>query len=687
MLALAAVGWASAAVLELVAMLLVPQSALRRASLPLADRLSLAAFDLLSLALLLTPVLVLLGLARWRLGRGRVAVSWGLGAVLYLGVTLALTSWVGLKLESMFVDLEGLSAWLPHPEQVFKWVNPALVLASPLSALPVTLALVVWLPRLLEKGSPVRLLSLSLGCLVALSALQVTFLAFRRTTDNPEELVVDEAAGAAKYSRAANYVEAQRTSAGAFAHAVLDVWTLLAPGKDQPVLEPGASVERPPLVALEEYLRAVPADAPKWSVVVLEVESMRADRLQAFGAEREVMPAVDALASRAARFSRAWTVAPQTNYAAPSPLSSQYPLRSSRLYVYPKALPFPRVMLFDVLKARGYRVGVFSSQDERWGNMTSYLRTPSVDAFFEAGEFLESAAGKSEQERFGRAKTRALEGGCLDDAVTVDHALAWLGQADGPFFLSLNFQVSHFPYTLPPDGMRRFGPATVDFPMDYAAWPKAKAVEVEGLYDDALGYVDAQVKRVLDALDAKGLAERTIVVLTSDHGEAFLEHDASCHANALFEEAVRVPLLVRAPGLAAKTLEVPAQLIDVAPTVAGLLGLPAHPAWQGVDLLKPVPLERDLFLVVHTPLGHQYAVVEGAEKLVVDKDSEQTRLYDLASDPGETKDLVLQRPQRVKALRARLDSWRAAQLGYYKDPVQQSVSYAPKLVLGDHRSP
>jgi arylsulfatase A-like enzyme len=342
-------------------------------------------------------------------------------------------------------------------------------------------------------------------------------------------------------------------------------------------------------------------------------------------------------------------------------------------------------MLFDVLKARGYRVGVFSSQDERWGNMKSYLWTPSVDAFFEAGEFLESEAGKAEQARFDRARTRAVEGGCLDDRVTVDHALEWLGKAEGPFFLSLNFQLSHFPYTLPPDGVRRYGPAAVDFPMDYAAWPKAKAAEVKGLYDDALGAVDAQLKRVLDTLEAKGLAEKTIVVLTSDHGEAFLEHDASCHANALFEEAVRVPLLVRAPGLEAKTLDVPAQLIDVAPTVAGLLGLPAHPAWQGVDLMRPVPAERDLFLVVHTPLGHQYAVVEGAEKLVVDKDSETTRLYDLAADPHETKDLAIERPMRVKALRARLDSWRAAQLGYYKDPVQQSVSYAPKLVVSGGR--
>ncbi len=680
-LALAALGWAGASALELLAMLLVPQSALRRASLPVVDRLSLAAFDLLALALVLTPFLVLLGLARWRLARGKTLATTLLAVPLYAGVTLALTSWVGLKLESMFVDLEGLAAWLPHPEQVFKWVNPAVVLASPLCAVPVTLALVVWLPRALEKGSPVRLLSLSLGCLVALSGLQVTFLAFRRTTDDPEELVVDEAEGAARYSRDARYVEAQRTAAGAFAHALLDVGALLFPGKDEPRLEAGLAVERPPLLSLDDYLRAVPAGAARLNVVVLEVESLRADRLQAFGAEREVMPAVDAFARGAVRFSRAWTVAPQTNYAAPSPLSSQYPLRSSRLYVYPAALPFPRVMLFDVLKARGYRVGVFSSQDERWGNMKSYLVTPSVDAFFEAGEYLESAEGKGEQERFSRAKTRALEGGCLDDAITVDHALTWLAESDGPFFLSLNLQVSHFPYTLPPGGVRRFGPEAVDFSMDYAAWPKAKASEVKGLFDDALGYVDGQVRRVLDALEAKGLSEQTIVVLTSDHGEAFQEHGESCHANTLFEEAVRVPLLVRAPGLAPRTLDVPAQLIDVAPTVAGLLSLPPHPAWQGVDLLGPVPVDRDVFLVVHTPIGHQYGVVQGTEKLVLDRDSGQTRLHDLATDPGETVDLASKRPERVKALRARLDSWRAAQLGYYKDPVQQSVSYAPRLSL------
>ena len=316
--------------------------------------------------------------------------------------------------------------------------------------------------------------------------------------------------------------------------------------------------------------------------------------------------------------------------------------------------------------------------------MDNYTRTPSVDVFFQPATFMASQEGQKEGSGFERAKARPLEGGCLDDRFTVREGLAWAtAEPARPFFLYLNLQISHFPYTLPEDARHRFGPEKVDFPMSYAYYPPEKAEAVQGLYDDALSYVDEQLGKLFAGLKAQGRWDDTVVVVTGDHGEAFGEHGLLCHANGLYEEAVRVPLLIKAaqgaPGGAARFVDVPNQLIDVPPTVHHLLGLPSHPDYQGVDLLGPVPAGRDLFLVVHSPIGHQYGLVQGSDKLILDKDTDQTLLFDLAADPGERHNLATSQPGRAQALRARLDSWRAAQLSYYGDPLQQSLSYPPVL--------
>jgi arylsulfatase A-like enzyme len=216
--------------------------------------------------------------------------------------------------------------------------------------------------------------------------------------------------------------------------------------------------------------------------------------------------------------------------------------------------------------------------------------------------------------------------------------------------------------------------------MVYAEVPPEKNAEAKGLYQDALSYVDEQLAAVIAGLKQSGRWEHTVVVLTSDHGEAFGEHGYSTHANDLHEEQLRIPLLLRAPGLPAGRLERPGQLIDIPPTLLHLVGLPPHPAFQGYDLLANPPATRSLFFVVHSPIGHAYAVRRGTEKLIFDQDTGATWLYDLSTDPLERHDLSAARPERARALRARLDSWRAIQLGYFANLVQQGLTYPPVLV-------
>jgi arylsulfatase A-like enzyme len=182
-------------------------------------------------------------------------------------------------------------------------------------------------------------------------------------------------------------------------------------------------------------------------------------------------------------------------------------------------------------------------------------------------------------------------------------------------------------------------------------------------------------------LKATGQWDDTLVVLTSDHGQAFYEHGFAAHANAVFEECLRVPLLVRAPGLAPGVeAEENVQHVDVMPTVLRLLGLPPHPAPQGTDLLDPSrPVERSVFAMAHSPLAHQYTIIRGRHKLVYDARLDAYALYDLSADPGERTDRLPVSQDLARELADRLHTWRAVQIEYYADAMKQRLTYPPVL--------
>jgi arylsulfatase A-like enzyme len=128
------------------------------------------------------------------------------------------------------------------------------------------------------------------------------------------------------------------------------------------------------------------------------------------------------------------------------------------------------------------------------------------------------------------------------------------------------------------------------------------------------------------------------------------------------------------PGIDAR----PAQHVDILPTILALLGLPAHPSAQGVSLVEPrVNENRSIYLVAQTPLAHQYGIVRSRFKLVYDGESRRYALYDLVSDPGETKDVAASHKEDVHDLANRLQTWRKLQIDYYADRTLHSREYPP----------
>jgi arylsulfatase A-like enzyme/tetratricopeptide (TPR) repeat protein len=349
----------------------------------------------------------------------------------------------------------------------------------------------------------------------------------------------------------------------------------------------------------------LPAGTP---VVLISVDTLRADHLPAYGYGAVATPALDRLRADAILFRNAWSPAPLTLPSHVTMLTGllppQHGVRANAGFTYrggaASSLP-------GLLKARGYATGAAVS---------SYVlradtgMAPLFD-FYEDGIDPSAGGAFAEYQRRGDV-TSAL-------------AQEWVDAHRGaPFFLFLHLYEPHVPYD-PPEPFRSRYPSP---------------------YDGEIVSADAIVGRLLDHLRAQGLYDRALVIFTSDHGEGLGQHGEDQHSILLYAEALRVPLLVKLPGRAraGETIDTPAQLADLLPTVAQLLGLTAPADIAGRSLLDPAAAgERRIYsetLYPRLALGWSElrSLVDGRWHFIRGVRDE---LYDLERDPGETRDVAV----------------------------------------------
>jgi arylsulfatase A-like enzyme len=213
-------------------------------------------------------------------------------------------------------------------------------------------------------------------------------------------------------------------------------------------------------------------------------------------------------------------------------------------------------------------------------------------------------------------------------------------------------------------------------PAIHARMPRRQLEHLVALYDGEIRFTDQVVAEVLAALDRHGITEDTLLIVTADHGDEFFEHGDSGHTKTLYDEVVRVPLLVRWPRLlaAGRTVERPVSLIDVAPTVYDLTGVPPPPGIEGRSLVPlllgheapPVPIYAHL---AGRKWQSNWAMVRaGDEKYLQRLRAPHAELYDLATDPTEQNDRVADpgaRPRRL-ALADTLSGWLQQQWGNHR---------------------
>ena len=410
------------------------------------------------------------------------------------------------------------------------------------------------------------------------------------------------------------------------------------------------------------------------NVVLIMLESIPWSRLSLTGAPPGVTPNLDRLARESVVFSRAYATSVHSDYAQMSILSSLFP-RKFNHHDYYRKLDYPRTLIWDALRPAGWRTAMFSCQNESWGNMLAFLDTPGLERRMHSPDFPPEVPRKG----------RGAESKVFEEAV-VEAWRSWLvteeaALAETPYFVYLNFQSNHFPYVIPPEAPRPFAPYEVDFPASFLGFPLEKVPVMENRFYNALAYADRWVGEVRRTLEERGEWERTALIVVSDHGEAFYEHEQPTHGTAVYEEQVRSVWMMRLPGEEPRWIEEPVSLLDVAPTLLLYLGLPPHGNFQGRgDVLSPdySAAGRPLFFTIQGMTFEDGLLLDGW-KYWINWDRQIHRLFHLSEDPEERHDLLEEEPETVQRLQGLLLDFLGAQLAYYEEKGWEDGVYPPRL--------
>lgn len=365
------------------------------------------------------------------------------------------------------------------------------------------------------------------------------------------------------------------------------------------------------------------------NVLLVTFDTTRADHLGCYGHEGVATPNVDRLAAEGTRFERAFTTVPLTTPSHSTIMTGKYPLahgvRDNGMFV----LPDSQETLAEILVARG------------WSTAAAIGAFPLTRQFgtHQGFQLYDDRINQSHLDIFGEREQP--KGALFFDerrAARVNEALfPWLEEhREEPFFVWAHYFDPHQPFAPPP-------------PYDqlYVADP----------YLGEIAYADESLGKLLERLEDYDLYDRTIVILAADHGEGRGEHNELTHSIQLYNTTLRVPLIIKAPGLpAGRVVEAPVGTVDIVPTVLDILGMPVPEGVQGTSLTSAMRGDpqaeealrsRPLYAETLSPRlsfgwGELRALIRGEHKYIF---GPRPELYDLRTDPRELEDLVASDPQ------------------------------------------
>jgi arylsulfatase A-like enzyme/Flp pilus assembly protein TadD len=365
------------------------------------------------------------------------------------------------------------------------------------------------------------------------------------------------------------------------------------------------------------------------NVVVITVDTLRADHLGCYGYKNIHTPNIDALAADGVRFERAYTPVPITLPSHSVIFTGTYPTASGMHDFSGNRLGAQSVTLASTLKERGFKTGAVVASavlDSRFGLNRGF------DFYYDHFDFNRlQESNLDEMERPGN--------------IVADVTLDWLRQsASQPFLLWMHLYDPHFPYNPP-----------APFSEEYK----------DHLYDGEIAFADAQVGRVIQFLKEKGLYDRTLIVLLGDHGEGLGEHGERTHGFFIYNSTLHVPLIIKAPSAPrARQVATPVCTADVMPTILEELKIPVPAQVQGISLASMVQgklqdsrsAPRGLYAETFLPRLHfNWSELRGIQ---LDRyhfiEAPKAELYDLERDPGEIHNLFAEKKAVASEMHGKL---------------------------------
>lgn len=395
------------------------------------------------------------------------------------------------------------------------------------------------------------------------------------------------------------------------------------------------------------------------NLILISVDTLRADHMGIYGYERPTSPVMDAYAEGGTVFEHTTSTASWTVPSHMSMFTGQY-TRTHGIDGWRKGLSQKTQTLASALEAEGFATAAFV-------NVTLLNPQRSFDRGFQ--DFMYEPPAKSAN----GSTQKILEG-----------AIPWMKEhANERFFLFLHFYDVHSDYNPLPEFRKQFvrmysGDVNGETAQLRAyrkgdrtlPWDAPDARHLVDLYDAGIRQFDTQVAELFEHLETTGLGEKTLVILTSDHGEEFLEHGGVLHGRTLHQELVHIPLIMRGPGVpAGNRVGGNASLVDIMPTALSLLGFDVPEQCEGLDLSQSwrsgasfderlVYSEADKWLA-QEPGNKRRAVRRGDFKLLYDHATGKRSVFDLSQDPNEMGDLSAEKEALVKVLWGELERFMA----------------------------
>jgi choline-sulfatase len=384
-------------------------------------------------------------------------------------------------------------------------------------------------------------------------------------------------------------------------------------GIDQNCVGGDASSQQP---AHDVAFVPVPASVPKdANIVLLTIDTARADHFGMYGYKRPTSPTLDAIAADGTVFEAGWAHAPSTRYSMPAILTGRMPLDVYYDYAiegWPGLSP-KATTLCEALGPLGFVTGAITNY--WYFDRARRMDQGCTEYDNENARLHNGVAGAGPEQTKGSSSKQQT-----------DKAIAFVERhAEKRWFLWVHYYDPHYAYEPHPE--------VPSFGIDRVA-----------LYDGELRFTDFHIARLVDTLRAKGLYEKTIFVITGDHGEGFGEHNIDLHGYHLYAAQTKVPFVIRVPGLAPRRTKTPAAHVDIMPTVVNLAGGQPHPDMMGrslVDVLAGADHERVVFQQLSYEGNHELRGAADARCHVIYNVSPETswEVYRIDRDPLETQDV------------------------------------------------